>query len=413
MTVLGAQGRGPDHTISGKSGESELDKEDHLALWQNYCTQLLKSGEHLDRLDNNEAKMDLLHSFTMCLSPMYVAAMSDADYPEFVPVCNNSIPIASANPDYNYTYTAIDEEGTYRIVGRRGTTRFVAIGCCHDYSIFTNKPGPTLREYMLDDLTITEDGTFEVMLSKRRPADWNGDWWEMPPTTDYLFVRDCSCDWINERSPDMAITRLDVPPCRKRRSPEDVQRRLERLYNGHVRSNDLWLNIIEAQRRAGALNSIRFVDFVQWGGVPAQVYYEGNFDVGPDEALIVETELPENVLYWAVQLTDEVYMCLDAQHRQGALNDKQAVVDSDGKLRFVLCWQDPGINNWLDIQGYRKGSICGRWTKADSAPLPVAKKIKFAELMSYLPDDVVTVTPEQRHKQLMDRRLGYQLRRRW
>jgi hypothetical protein len=400
--------------LSSLTQEITVSDIDPMQLWQEYCGKLALSGErHLGRLESDAAKMDLMHSLTMSLNPMYVAAMSDADYPEFVPVCNNAIPIASANPDFNYTYTAVDCEGVYHITGRRGTTRFLGIQCCSDYSIFTDKPGPTYCEYMLDDLSLKEGGEFDVILSKIKPSDWQGDWWEMPGQTEYLFARDCSCDWLNERAPDMAITRIDVPPSRKRRSAEDIQQRLERLYNGHVLSNGLWLTIIEAQRKAGAVNSIRFIDFVQWGGVPDQVYYEGNFDVGPDEALIIETELPKNALYWAVQLTDEVYMCIDAQHRQGALNDKQAVVDSDGKLRYVLSWEDPDIHNWLDIQGYQKGSICGRWNKADSAPLPVAKKVKFSELSQYLPNDIAKVTQKQRHQQLMDRRVGYQMRRRW
>lgn len=381
--------------------------------WRKLCDNLAQSGEHINRCADDVTRVDLLQSLTMSLNPMYVSTMSDPDYPEFVPVCNNMIPIASANPDYNYTYTAIDCEGVYRITGRRGTSLFVGIQCCREYSIFTNKPGPTLKEYMLDDLKITADGTFDVILSKQRPAGWTGDWWEMPDTTEYLFVRHCAYDWLNERDADMAIDRIDVRPNRKRRSPEVIQTAVERLYKTHVLSNDLWLNIIEAQRKAGAVNSLRFIDFAQWGGVPAQVYYEGNFDLKPDEALIMEAPVPKQVLYWGVQLTDEVYMCLDAQHRQGSLNGAQAVVDEDGVFRAVLCWDDPGVHNWLDIQGYPRGSICGRWNKADSAPLPTMKKVKFAELDQHLPAFTKRVTPEQREQQLRERRKGYQLRRRW
>lgn len=381
--------------------------------WDALCDALKVSGKHLARCDDPATRMDLIHSFTMTHNPVYAATMSDPDYPEFVPVCNNTIPIACANPDYNYTFTSVDCEGTYRLTGSRGTTLFVGIQCCRDYSIFTNRPGPTFTEFMLDDLTLTEDGNFDVLLSKQRPDGWTGDWWEMPDTTDYLFLRDCSCDWAKERGADIAIDRIDIPARRKRRSAQELERRVARLYQTHHLQHDLWLQIIEGQRQAGAVNTLKFIQFEQWGGVPDQVYYDGTFELSPDEALIVETAIPDEVLYWAIQLSDDVYMCMDAQHRQSSLNQAQAQLDSDGKFRAVLSWADPGVPNWLDCQGYDRGGITGRWNKANIAILPDTKVVPLSQVRAHLPADTPHVSLEEREAILRERRRGYQMRRRW
>ena len=41
----------------------------------------------------------------------------------------------------------------------------------------------------------------------------------------------------------------------------------------------------------------------------------------------------------------------------------QARRDPDGQLRFVICENDPGVANWLELTGRRRGYVQIRWQR--------------------------------------------------
>src|SRR3546814_12449235 len=65
-------------------------------------------------------------------------------------------------------------------------------------------------------------------------------------------------------------------------------------------------------------------------------------------SLISEVRIPDQVSYWSLILTNELYETTDWYNNQSSLNDVQAVVDSDGVFRAVISARDPGVHNWLD-----------------------------------------------------------------
>src|SRR3546814_8101894 len=69
--------------------------------------------------------------------------------------------------------------------------------------------------------------------------------------------------------------------------------------------------------------------FTQMSGLSRQAYYEGAYDLADDEALISEVRIPDQVSYWSLILTNELYETTDWYNNQSSLNDVQAVVDSD------------------------------------------------------------------------------------
>jgi hypothetical protein len=36
------------------------------------------------------------------------------------------------------------------------------------------------------------------------------------------------------------------------------------------------------------------------------------------------------------------------------------MVDSDGKVRLILSPEDPGLHNWMDMQGFERGNVTYR-----------------------------------------------------
>src|SRR3546814_3725852 len=111
-------------------------------------------------------------------------------------------------------------------------------------------------------------------------------------------------------------------------------------------------------------------------GLSRQAYYEGAYDLADDEVLISEVRIPDQVSYWSLILTNELYETTDWYNNQSSLNDVQAVVDSDGVFRAVISARDPGVHNWLDTSGYPRGAIQGRWVDTDDKHTPTNRKVK-------------------------------------
>ena len=136
-------------------------------------------------------------------------------------------------------------------------------------------------------------------------------------------------------------------------------------------------------------------------------------DIENDEALIIETELPEKVRYWSFLVTDDLFATIDWTNRQSSLNGHQARIDADGRFRAVVSLRDPGVPNWLDTGGCLHGAIQGRWNQASSAPHPTLTRVALEDVRSHIPGDTPVVSPEEREKVLRERRMGAQMRRKW
>jgi hypothetical protein len=175
----------------------------------------------------------------------------------------------------------------------------------------------------------------------------------------------------------------------------------------------LSLRYIKGFRDRGLVNTLEYVNYSDDGGHASQKYLQGIFDPKPEEALIVETAVPEHCSYWSFQLTDMLWSSLDAMHRQSSLKGYTARLDSDGQFRPVISLKDPGVPNWLDTADSREGTIMGRWKDCSSYPQPKVSKVDFSEVRMYLPLDTPVVTKAQRDESIRLGRKGAQLRRRW
>ena len=112
-------------------------------------------------------------------------------------------------------------------------------------------------------------------------------------------------------------------------------------------------------------------------------------------------------------LADEMWRSIDWVNRQSSLNGLTGRIDSDGKLRIVICSCDPGVPNWLDTVDRQRGLIYGRWTGCNTAPTPAIIKINLADLRRHLPDDTPIVDKAARESAIRLRRKGWQMRKRW
>src|SRR5690606_14178227 len=167
--------------------------------------------------------------------------------------------------------------------------------------------------------------------------------------------------------PRLAIERVDAPS-RHRPPAESVTARLRSLARIVEGTIGYGIAHVDELRAEGYVNRLKPIDYGASGGMPLQWYHEGLFDLAGDEALVVEARLPEGCDYFSWSLTDPMLVTLDWTHAQTSLNRSQAAVDGDGVLRVVVSGSDPGVRNWMDTTGYRRGVLQCRSIGSVEAP---------------------------------------------
>ena len=154
---------------------------------------------------------------------------------------------------------------------------------------------------------------------------------------------------------------------------------------------------------------------IELGGVPTQVSASGHFDLAPDEALIVTT-LPSDAPYQGIQLGNLWFESLDYENRLTSFSTAQARLSSDGRYHFVVSSNDPGVPNWLDTAGHRRGMLLLRWQGVGELPKshqPKTRVVKLSDLRQHLPGDEPRYGPRKRAQQLSRRQDEYHARIPW
>jgi len=83
-----------------------------------------------------------------------------------------------------------------------------------------------------------------------------------------------------------------------------------------------------------------------------------------------------NVMLWNVHM-----QTLDYRSRRSSLNSSQIQYEADGSYRIVISEKDPGVPNWLDTAGHRRGTIFWRFLLPESDPeTPRCKVVPVGEV---------------------------------
>ena len=104
------------------------------------------------------------------------------------------------------------------------------------------------------------------------------------------------------------------------------------------------------------------------GGQSTNLYAGGIFELGPEDALIVENRFGIEPQYAGFHLANLWGESLDFANHQSSLNGSQAERDEDGVIRYVVAHRDPGVPNWLDTTGHPEGFLTPRWAYTETPP---------------------------------------------
>lgn len=93
--------------------------------------------------------------------------------------------------------------------------------------------------------------------------------------------------------------------------------------------------------------------------------------------------------YLGFQLGSMWYISLDYINHQTSLNASQAQADPDGKVRIVVAEQNPGVTNWVETLGHRRGLLQFRWQRVSreltEADGPTVELVDFDAIPAALP----------------------------
>jgi hypothetical protein len=352
-------------------------------IWEDFCDRLKAAGDVILRPETPVTEIDRAEGWRY-LSRLTRVALemmlehADADFPTFYSASHATAKIGADNPDNLYFNATIAGDRDYRLRGTRGTVPFLSFGTkANRYA--TDGTMASTGELDGKDLVLNPDGSFEITVSgERRP----GNWLPSAADTTLLIVRETFLDRPREVPATVTIERLDGPTAPRPLSAQHLDRGLmsaAAFVAGTARTFADWTQVFRA--KPNALETVDQTPFRKAGGDPNIFYLHGYWQIAPDEALVIDTPVPECDL-WNFQLDNYWMESLDYRYLPVCVNKHTARYNPDGSVTFVVAAFDPGVGNFLDTAGHRSGTMLLRWTRARQHPVPRCRVVKAANLRS-------------------------------
>jgi hypothetical protein len=391
--------------------------------WRQFCQRLQEAGERVFKDYNPPSALhraDAFRFLTQNLGQAFDLALETRDtrYPELHAFCNPHRKLGGDAADFAYWQAWIDGKSVYKISGNRGTARFL------NFTVQGPRPekqpgtgAPSLHEPFGDipeanlfghQLKTAWDGSFELYIGgpKREP-----NWLPTTPGSRKLFLRQGFDRW-DEQPARMRIERIDMEGPRPLPTPETMieamdwaGRFLVTMMNdwpdhpyqyGRPVVNPQQLNVFPQEATGDESDKKR-------GRAVAHMCWK----LAPDEALIIEFDKHDN--FWMLTNSGVFFNSMDFLYRPVSYTPSRTKVDADGKIRLILCHDDPGYHNWLDTQGFERGNVTYRNLMTNEQTLIRTRLVKRAELDEALPASP-KITPEERLEQMLARFNGIRQR---
>jgi hypothetical protein len=285
------------------------------------------------------------------------------DFPFFVQSTGPYTKMGLDNPDTLYFHAYLRDDAEYIVTGHRGSTADLSFQVLNgDYSPV--EVPDSLTAFDDRSIDIADDGSFRLLFGP--PKDSPGrNYCPLGPGAAMLLVREAYSDWASERRGVISIRRA-----------------------GRAGGGPAAPDVGTLAKRYGVAGKIllsrlrTFLAFPEWfylnlpvntmtpprptpGGLATQFSSAGHYDLDDDQAMIVTVPAAgrSTAPYQGIQLGSMWYISLDYINHQTSLTADQARIDPDGKLRFVISERDPGVVNWLERTGHRRGYVQIRWQR--------------------------------------------------
>ena len=337
------------------------------------------------------------------------------DFPYFAQSTGPYTKMGLDNPDTLYFHSYLRDDAEYVVTGRRGSTIDLSFQVLNgDYSPVEVPDSLTA----FDDraIEIAGDGTFELRFGPARDNPGR-NYFTLGAGSAMLLVREVYSDWNSERRGTISIRRADRAGCAPA-APDTGTLAKRYSVAGKI-----------------LLSRLRtFLAFPEWfylplpvntltpprptpGGLATQFSSAGHYDLEDSQAMIVTVPAAGRgtAPYQGIQLGSLWYISLDYINHQTSLTADQARTDPDGRMRFVVSESDPGVVNWLERTGHRRGYLQIRWQrltrelKPDDGP--AVEIVPVADLAGRLPYyEQALVSPQQHAERIAARQAAVAVR---
>lgn len=316
---------------------------------------------------------------------MQMAFDYDLDRPLFVNPTHQFSRQGLDNPDAVYFNAFLREGVEYVVRGRRGTTAdlsFQVMGGAYT----ADSTATSLMAFDDRELDVSPDGTFEFPYMAE-------------PGAKTMIVREVYNDWDTEERGTLIIERADRLGVPARELTRDLlAKKYDVAARSLVGSIQTWFAFPQFFQYKEPVNTLTAPRSTP-GGLASQRSSIGHYELADDEALVVTVPHCGDCSYQGIQIGSDWYASTDYETHQSSLTKAQAVTDPDGKMRFVISAQNPGIANWLETTGHRTGPVMLRWQRLErdltqDQDGPVVEKIKVADVPARLPHFTPITTDE-------------------
>jgi hypothetical protein len=373
-------------------------------LTQSFADAVVEAEKIITGASHIQSEQDLVEGYDYLAgniqASLRLAWAYQRDFPYFLQSTGPYTKMGLDNPDTLYFHSYLRDDAEYVVTGRRGTTADLSFQVLNgDYSPVEVPDSLTA----FDDraIEISGDGTFELRFGPAtgRPG---ANYFTLGPGSAMLLVREVYSDWSREQRGTISIHRADRAGCAP---PAPDRGALAKRYGVAGK-------ILLSRLRT-------FLAFPEWfylklpvntmtpprptpGGLATQFSCAGHYELADDQAMIVTVPAADRSVapYQGIQLGSMWYISLDYIGHQTSLTADQARTDPDGRMRFVISERDPGVANWLERTGHRRGYVQIRWQRltrdlgSDDGPqVEVVPVASIPRLLPYY--EQARVTPKE------------------
>ena len=323
--------------------------------------QIIRSAPHV-RTEQDLAE-GLEYLAGSIKASLHMAWAYERDFPFFAASTGPYTKLGLDNPDTLYFNAYIRDDAEYVVTGRRGTTADLSFQILNgDYT--PARSPDSMAAFDDRDIEIAADGTYELRFGPARP-DAGTNYFTLGAGAANLLVREVFSDWANERPGEIRIHRADTigsapPPAR----PETMAKRYDvagRMLISRLRT---FLAFPEWHYLKLPVNTMTEPRPTP-GGLATQYSSVGHYDLDDDQVMVITAPAAAraDAPYQGFQLGSMWYISLDYINHQTSLTADQARVDPDGKIRYIVGERDPGLANWIERTGHRRGFLQFRWQR--------------------------------------------------
>ena len=329
----------------------------------------------------NEGMRWMLRALAMSTE---VAADTNPRLPHFQRMDTLARKVGGDNPDAEYEFAQIDGRFDYQINGNLGNIRYLGFTINAGQGMTPRRQAGYISDQMLD---VDENGNFTILLAQEKP-DEPGNWVQIPVDASGILVREYIADREVETLPTLQIKVMGDAPAFTPPSDQELAASIIGTTYAFLRLTTLHRSVLP--RLLDEQNYFIRATSEELGGAISgadNLYMIGSYQIGDDEALIVEVQ-PPDTRYWNLTLENRWHEIGDYLHRATSRTLEEVEYNEDGSVQFVISHEDPGHPNWLDTSGHAFGFMTFRWVDGEGEviAMPTTRLVEMDEIGSGLHD---------------------------